>query len=369
MLGNGLGETIKTELGRAERFVDLFSGSGAVAWFAARVAPKEVIAVDLQTYSRDLVLAVVGRTAPIDYGKLASTWIARAMKHAKASSLARRAARFDHPARITKRLVDDARAVCGSSGPRGSVWQMYGGHYFSPSQALAIDYLRRWLPMKPSLRHVAAAALMTAATRCAASPGHLAQPLQPGSNTNEYILSYWNRYIYSAAEKALAELAPLCARVRGRAYVGDALSFASRIRSTDLVFIDPPYSGVQYSRFYHVLETIAGRSPRAVSGVGRYPPRDHRPQSSFSVPTRSGSSMKKLLKVLARRRPTVLITFPQERCSNGLSGFDIRRLAEEDFSVSQRFVASVFSTLGGRETDRKPRQQKKELILTLRPKA
>lgn len=79
--------------------------------------------------------------------------------------------------------------------------------------------------------------------------------------------------------------------------------------------------------------------------------------------------MKKLLKVLARRRPTVLITFPQERCSNGLSGFDIRRLAEEDFSVSQRFVASVFSTLGGRETDRKPRQQKKELILTLRPKA
>ncbi|MCB9133375.1 MAG: DNA adenine methylase [Anaerolineales bacterium] len=35
------------------------------------------------------------------------------------------------------------------------------------------------------------------------------------------------------------------------------LQIAATLNNNDLVFVDPPYSSVQYSRFYHVLETVA----------------------------------------------------------------------------------------------------------------
>jgi adenine-specific DNA-methyltransferase len=66
-------------------------------------------------------------------------------------------------------------------------------------------------------------------------------------------------------------LASQFAQRPGTVKVADANQAARGLQESDLVFIDPPYSGVQYSRFYHVLETIAdgGRGP--VTEVGRYP--------------------------------------------------------------------------------------------------
>ncbi|GMU31942.1 MAG: hypothetical protein AMXMBFR19_22790 [Chthonomonadaceae bacterium] len=131
----------------------------------------------------------------------------------------------------------------------------------------------------------------------------------------------------------------------------------------DVAFVDPPYSGVHYSRFYHVLETVAqGRFVRA-EGVGRYPDRSERPQSDFSVRAKSNAALESLLKELAGRGTTTIITYPAQACSNGLSGTTVEEIASALFKVKKIGNASTFSTLGGNGTQRAARMKVNELIL------
>jgi adenine-specific DNA methylase len=161
-------------------------------------------------------------------------------------------------------------------------------------------------------------------------------------------------------------LAKMAANRQGRAVRKNAEIVATELRETDLVFIDPPYSGVQYSRFYHVLETIArGRSITA-SGEGRYPTRDQRPQSDFSLKTRSEDAFRRLFRAVSRTGARAIVTFPAEASSNGLSGNLVEEIAAEFFVIEQEIVSSRFSTLGGNSRNRAARQDRRELILTLR---
>jgi 16S rRNA G966 N2-methylase RsmD len=50
MLRNGLGEVLQSELRSARRFVDLFSGSGAVSIHVAQRINVPVVSVDIQKY-------------------------------------------------------------------------------------------------------------------------------------------------------------------------------------------------------------------------------------------------------------------------------------------------------------------------------
>ncbi len=56
------------------------------------------------------------------------------------------------------------------------------------------------------------------------------------------------------AEELFVSWGPMHAKTKGETIVGDALQIAKTLNRSDLVFVDPPYSAVQYSRFYHVLE-------------------------------------------------------------------------------------------------------------------
>lgn len=78
MLRNGLGLLLEKELASADRFVDLFAGSGAVASFAARRFALPVLAVDLQQYSVVLAEAVIGRVAALGARAVWRKWHASA---------------------------------------------------------------------------------------------------------------------------------------------------------------------------------------------------------------------------------------------------------------------------------------------------
>jgi adenine-specific DNA methylase len=141
-----------------------------------------------------------------------------------------------------------------------------------------------------------------------------------------------------------------------------------------LVFLDPPYSGVHYSRFYHVLETIARGTCGPVHGTGRYPPAAERPRSSYSVVSEAPAAIEDLLKGIAERQAKAILTFPQRACSNGLSGPDVRAIAQKYFQVKSTFKRSRFSTLGGTQDEngngygRCARQKTHELIFSLTPR-
>jgi adenine-specific DNA methylase len=160
----------------------------------------------------------------------------------------------------------------------------------------------------------------------------------------------------------------------GSAHKGDANTEAKMLRKDDVIFIDPPYSGVHYSRFYHVLETIARGDCGKVSGKGRYPPPIERPWSRYSVSSEARKALSELFQSVSACRARTIVTFPVHKCSNGLSGRIVRNEAKKYFKIEEQKVKSRLSSLGGigkergGATARAARMRAKELILVLRPK-
>lgn len=375
MLRNGLGEKIR-ELGGdpgCTRFVDLFTGSGAVAHYAAENLGKPVLASDIQMYAISLAGAVTMRDVGIDNALFESTWLSSASKRLRRSKHYKKAVQFSSVASGPKlrKQVSDARVLCETPVKIGPIWGAYGGYYFSPLQALTLDYLRKGLPQEEPFRGVALAALIVAASRCAAAPGHTAQPFKPSETGGQFLIQAWNKDIFSAVRAAIAELAPKHASVKGEVQLADALTVATQLKATDLVFVDPPYSSVHYSRFYHVLETIAQGKCGSVDGVGRYPNSRYRPSSKFSLVRSAMDEFEKLLEVLSETRSTVLLTFPEGMCSNGVSGAMIEKAARKWFDIEvMKKMHGSFSTLGGKkqgEGNRLARQKSTELLFVMRP--
>lgn len=367
MLGNGLGELLGEQVPMANRFVDLFAGSAAVATHVGCRFDLPVLAFDLQNYSAVLANAVIGRNTTFPWEPAFGRWYKRAMDFVSQVQL-------PEASSITKKTVIKYRAWCADQRML-PITKAYGGHYFSPKQAVWIDALRAKLPTTEPARTVALAALIQAASQCAAAPGHTAQPFQPTQTAKRFLEDAWNREIPIRARTSFEALANQCAQRVGSSRVANANDAAEELVEGDLVFIDPPYSGVHYSRFYHVLETIAHGSCGEVSGVGRYPAPELRPRSSYSVTSESASALNDLLETISSRGARVILTFPDHECSNGLSGEFVREISNRYFRVREKSVKSKFSTMGGTgkakhngEGSRSARHHADELILVLNPK-
>jgi adenine-specific DNA-methyltransferase len=366
MLRNGLGELLVRKAKSKRRFVDLFCGSGAVAVYMASNSKIRVSAWDLQRYSAVLANAIITRNSAFNWERSWKFWHQRARLRLSSRLI-------PQPQKVTRVIVADVREWCRRR-VRFPFTRAYGGHYFSPYQAVWLDILRQAVPTAQPARTIAIAALIRAASRCAAAPGHTAQPFQPTKTAKKHLLDAWKRDLVAQTKTAFQEIAKQCACSSGQAIVGDANEAAKKLRKGDLAFIDPPYSGVHYSRFYHVLESIArGRCGR-VSGVGRYPSPKRRPWSRYSVPSEAKRALSELFETVSSRKVKTIVTFPVHKCSNGLSGRIVRNLARKYFRIEEQQVKSTFSSLGGigqngnGAAGRAARVFQKELILVLNPK-
>ena len=368
MLLNGLGALIRAEADQKERIVDLFSGAGAVSWFAAQSFAKPVVSVDLQAFGKVLARSVVERTNRLDPIQLESDWLGSLNGKLGRSQTWETAYALDSARPNAGTWAKQARILCSQTRGSGPIWRAYGGYYFSPSQACVLDVLRRALPPKGPARWVCHAALLIAASKCVAAPGHTAQPFSTTRTAGPFLREAWLRDPLIYVRRALTDLSIKCARVRGKAKVGDAVRIASHLRESDLVFVDPPYSGVHYSRFYHVLETLARGTCGPVSGTGRYPPPSERPKSLFSQKLGAPRAIEHLFRTLADRGCTVIVTFPAHQCSNGLSGTGVAQCAEQHFAIDRKVIKTRFSTLGGNGHNRSARQDSSEMMLVLRPR-
>jgi adenine-specific DNA-methyltransferase len=367
LLRRGLGELIISESKSTKRFVDLFTGAAHVAHFAATNTPLPVLALDLQAYGAVLAGAVVERNRQENPCLLESSWLRAAARNARRSALWKKAEKLPQKA-STFDLVLEAREFSAHHQSEGPILKAYGGHYFSPTQAIILDHMLAALPARGHLRKICLATTICVASRCAAAPGHTAQPFQPSEKGGVYIIEAWRRDPINYALQYLQALCRLHAAKAGKAFIGDAVRFSRSLNSEDLVFVDPPYSDVQYSRFYHVLETVAVGYCGGLSGNGRYPPREERPQSDFSKRTKSFKAIEDLLLNLSGIGATVILTFPAGLSSNGISGTELKKSASQLFSVKGWVVNGHFSTLGGNRSHREPRQKSEELIMLLKSK-
>jgi len=365
LLGNGLGTAIASVIDGAERFVDLFAGSGAVATHVAGTYGVPVVAVDLQEFSAFLCGAVIGRTRCVNGMALVDkvTHLARAYHGLpsmdqtllKGSPLA------------LERAVRNERRRAGES-TSGWFSSAYGGYYYSMNQSETIAALRDAAErLSVNERLIVVAALIRAASRVCAAPGHTAQPFSPSGKGLMHIVECWGKSVMMVFAAELEGIAQQKAKVRGTTVVGNANSYVAEVGDGDVVFLDPPYSAVHYSRFYHVLESIARGDVSGVSGTGRYPPPEERPRSDYSVASLAPKAISDLLSGLGGKDVTIVLTYPERKCSNGIYGKALLSEIRKYFgNVEVKRRASRFSTLGGTGETRWGRQSAAELIIIAR---
>lgn len=314
--------------------IDLFSGSTVVSQaFAA--SGFRTTSVDAQAYSRVFAQALLGIDRSIgrevDTNALLreaesltsrdSQWIAIAQQEfeliERASATALRALEARLPLSWRQgRLEADVDAPLTS---------FYAGSYFGVRQALQLDAIGSAIA-SPNLgldawqRATAKTALMHAASHVVHSAGkHFAQPLKMRTGNATF---HDRRFLADRAidvskvfREACAKIASIAPQRDGghKAVTASAEQFVAKDDgASKLYYLDPPYTAQQYSRFYHVLETIATETlPRLPTGypptTGLYPA--DRYKSAFSSRRGAGKALSTVLSRLASLKATAIISY------------------------------------------------------------
>lgn len=160
----------------------------------------------------------------------------------------------------------------------------YSDTYFSKTQCRDIDDLRFAIDQvrNSTKKALYLTALIYAMGYCQSSPGHFAQYM-PKSHPRVKRLRELS--IREAFQKKVLEnhifFSDYDNRVLKENY-RDLLSskdLKKNLGPVKMVYVDPPYSAAQYSRFYHLLETVVKYDYPELSHKGLY--RDDRFQSDF----------------------------------------------------------------------------------------
>lgn len=294
--------------------VDLFSGSGVVAASLARA--RSVTAVDIQEYARVLSSALLSPARLSNVATMRLTAAAVSMANELAETVLRGLLSWERAA-VEALEASDPEPLCGiiergsfaaldvAEGPLEdslvhtlsevapqlgeigvplTLTRYYGGVYFGYRQALQLDCLLAVVRMIPQEAHrdTALAAVLGAASDSVTSVGsHFAQPLRPRDQQGRpkiHALRTLARRRQRDVCAIFLERLRRYAEAPGTGHAAQAVCsdyrdfLASHRADISVVYADPPYTRDHYSRFYHVLETIArGDTPQisTVTSAGR----------------------------------------------------------------------------------------------------
>ncbi len=333
-------DTLSTVVPREARVCDLFAGSGVVARRLAMTRP--VLAADVQEYSRVLTAALL---RPTEHQQVLDVSLTSAVRRTDlpvrelieqeelalddalrgdpqslcaiiegGTILRHRGSVASPDSSLGKRLQRAADEV--PPGPDTVLLRYYGGLYFSFRQALELDALASAARcIAGPGRDVALAAVISTASEVVSTVGsHFAQPVQPRAKDGTIKLAL----LKSVARQRRVSVADTFARFASR-YTNLAPSsrgphhvvrrdFRDLLSAPPLnigaIYADPPYTRDHYSRFYHVLETVALGDEPVVSESGAASARSlsralyraDRHQSPFSIRTQAASAFHALFR-------------------------------------------------------------------------
>ncbi len=193
--------------------------------------------------------------------------------------------------------------------------------YFSTRQAMELDALRYAIDLHadtdPATLDWTLAAWLETAAALVNGPGHTAQFLRPNTpQAFSRIRRQWQRSPLGEYSRRLADEAQPVGTYRWRR--------ANRVLSEDVnillssdalprvagVYADPPYRNEQYSRYYHVLETLARYQFDGSVGLGRYPRLDCRIRSDFSQRRTVVDAFRTMFRLCASRGLSMVLSYP-----------------------------------------------------------
>ncbi len=191
--------------------------------------------------------------------------------------------------------------------------------YFSLDQAMAIDSIRYSIDQLPKsssyLKYSLFAALIHAYSYASAGTGHFAQfrDLSTLSSIKDVFL-YRKKSVLDLflrkAEEILSESKKNAFAKHNKAFTRDYLELLddhSVVSKVGLIYADPPYSFVHYSRFYHAIEDLCRYDYPEVEHKGRY--RKDRHQSPFCIKTKAPKAFSDMFERAFKYRTPLLVSY------------------------------------------------------------
>ncbi|NYD77397.1 DNA adenine methylase [Arthrobacter cupressi] len=360
---------------------DLFAGTAVVARRLAMSRP--VICSDIQAYSTVFAQALTQprafTSAEVDSLKeAAQDWLTTTEREIqdllRLEERAMTNAQTD-PGALADIIENGSLAVSGRGSMQlqsakesahavlrertATLTRYYGGVYFSYRQAAAMDALRNaFKAIWGDVSDVTAlAALLGVASDLVSTVGsHFAQPVQPrtaaGKLKRNWIAPVTRRRgleTLPAFDAWLARYASLPpALYECRAVQADYQSTLATLGpEVGVIYADPPYTRDHYSRFYHVLETIAiDDDPGVTPAQGSSQPsrglyREDRHQSPFSIRTQVVPAFQELF--ANAKRLDVPLVLSYSPMSEGTKARPETRLVSIDslMSLASDYFANV----------------------------
>jgi len=218
----------------------------------------------------------------------------------------------------------------------------YSGTYWSYEQCVWIDAIRAVAEKykTKSDYYLILSSLIFAMSYSSQSTGHFAQYRDITKSNMNDILQYRTRSIWTLFEKKYKELSNFQqSNILANDYRITSLDYLDCLRLIDentIVYADPPYSSVHYSRFYHAVETIVKYDYPNIKHKGRY--REDRHQSPFGKKTEVKKAFKDLFDRIKDRKSHLILSYS----NNGMiTEKEITDIADKSFG--NEYKSFIFS--------------------------
>jgi adenine-specific DNA-methyltransferase len=237
---------------------------------------------------------------------------------------------------------------------------LYADSYFGLSQCMEIDSIVYSIQqsatkapyLSPSQRLWLLLSLGRALQKIATTTGHFAQYLTPKASTFSRYIGQREKYVWDTWLYSIPNEGPIGQpewRKTNMAFNQDSLQLlrllAKRKVKPSVVYADPPYTDDQYSRYYHILETLIRYDYPEVIGKGRY--RKDRFLTPFSHKTHAVAAFEEMAARTSALRADIVVSYPANGLLNQL-GVDPTTLLAKHFRKVQECLRTTHShsTLG-----------------------
>ena len=231
----------------------------------------------------------------------------------------------------------------------------YSDTYFSKAQCIDIDSIRYAIEQikNEHKKSLYLFALMCAMCKVQSTPGHFAQ-FMPAEHKRIIPLQKMN--LLEEFYKKCDNYSDLCfTDKQNKCFCMDynELLKSDEIKKVDTIYLDSPYSQEQYSRFYHILETLVKYDEPKVDFKAKY--RENRFQSNFCYKNKVRSEFEKIMSYCGKNRINLVISYSNK----GLLPTDeLEALAKKYFKKTElKYVDYKHSSQG------KGARELKEIIL------
>ena len=226
-------------------------------------------------------------------------------------------------------------------------YKEYSDTYFAPDQCLQIDSIRYAISKAPKNRQsLYLTFLMSSMCKAQSTPGHFAQFLKKDNKRVQPLRRYDLLKLFYEKAKEFQNI-PL-AKYKNSVFNKDYndLFKETNLSEVKCFYLDPPYTADQYSRFYHILETVCLYDFPKTSCKAKY--REGRKMSNFCYKDTVYEEFERIISFAYKNKSSLVISYsnhgvasPEKILEIGKKYYNNYKLIFEDYNHSSQGSGSI----------------------------